>query len=239
VASNTTLATLRTKAKRKADLEFGSSVFISDSEWNDYLNASNQALYDLIVDTDATAEYFTSPTPYAFSVVSGTAAYSLPTDFYRLRGVDLQLNASQNNWTTIGAYNFNERNKYAWVPTTWNLFGLTNVRYRLVGNKIMFIPVPNLPSVNAQIWYVPVTTTLVNDGDTLDTINGWDEYIAIDAAIKAMSKRQLDTSQLVAQKVEQLDRIRRMCSKRDLGGAKRVTDVYANGSLFGPEDGWA
>ncbi len=79
-----TLAQLRTRAKRLADME--NSGFVADAEWLDYINEGLSELHDILV--MASDEYFLSST--TINIVSGTSAYALPSDFYKVRGVDLQ-----------------------------------------------------------------------------------------------------------------------------------------------------
>src|ERR1044072_4277179 len=131
----TTLAQLRTNARNRADM--ANSQFVSDSELNSFINSSANELWDLLVST--VGDYgLTSST---ISVVANTDTYSLPSNFYKLRGVDLVLDAA-GNAVTLKPFNFAERNAYLFTPT-WNVVGLSYLRYHVVGNSIRFVPVPN------------------------------------------------------------------------------------------------
>lgn len=218
-----TLAQLRTRARQRADQE--NSEFISDSELNGYINASIAELHDLLV--SAYGEDYFLATPQAISTVAGTADYSLSSDFYKLKGVDCRLN--NNEWFSLRPFNFNERNRNQDV--TWGLIGGPDIRYRIMGSKIKFSPTPN-GVFSVQIWYVPTATTLSLDSDTLNDINGFSEYVIVDAAIKMLLKEESDVSVLLAQKEQLKRRLEIMAENRDAGQPESVSDVYAENNEF-------
>lgn len=88
-------------------------------------------------------------------------------------------------------------------------------------------------SVNAN------TFTMWNDATTLDGIAGWEEYIVVDAAIKAQIKQEGDFSPLGAQKADMKARIESMAEGRDVGQAMHVSDVLgANAYSWDGAGGW-
>jgi hypothetical protein len=194
------------------------SQFVSKSEWNSYINASATELYDLLV--AASEDYVLSSA--TLSLTSGTDTYPLPGDFYKLRGVDLVLDA-QGNAVTLQPFNFAERNNYIFTPT-WNVVGLSYLRYRIQGNSIRFVPVPSNPAT-IKLWYVPALATLSADSDTLDGVDGWEEFVVIDAAIKAKDKEESDVSVLAAQRAAIIKRIEAMASSRDAGMPHKIADT--------------
>lgn len=218
-----TLAELRTQSRQRADME--NSNFVSDTELNSYINNSIAELHDIMAEAYGSDYFVTTDT---FSVVSGTDTYALPTDFYILKGVDLQLD--NQDFITVKPFNFNERNRYSELGV-WDLAGVTNVRYRIIGNNIVFNPVPDR-NVTIKLWYVPVATKLVADGDTLDDFNAFSEYVIVDAAIKMMQKEESDVSVLAAQKMALEKRIRDRAQIRDAGSPKSISDIYAEGDDF-------
>ena len=56
-------------------------------------------------------------------------------------------------------FEFIERNKYAYPNTTTNFNGYTNLKYRLEGNNLFMIPIPQTGQV-CQLWYIPAPTSL-------------------------------------------------------------------------------
>lgn len=218
MAQTVTLSSLRTQVRQRCDMV--GSNFVTDSELNGYINASARELYDLLVRVYGEDYYLSS---YSLSTVSGTDEYDLPATFYKLRGVDAQINGS--DWETLKKFNFNERNNWQNVAG-WTSAGLPNVRYRIYGNKIRFSPAP-LAVHSVKLWYIPSLTALSLDADTFDGINGWEEYVVVDAAIKCLQKEESDVSILLAQKEALKQRIENSAENRDAGEPERITDIYA------------
>lgn len=218
-----TLAELRVQARQRADME--NSNFVKDSELNSYINNSIAELYDIIVEA-YNSEYYVTSTEITLS--SGGESISLPADFYNLKGVDIKID--NQDYISLRPFNFNERNRYSELGV-WDLAGITNVRYRIVGDEIRFTPKADR-NVTVRIWYVPLATKLVADGDTLDDINAFSEYVIVDAAIKMMQKEESDVTVLFAQKVALEKRIRDRAKIRDASSAPSISDIYAEGDDF-------
>jgi hypothetical protein len=220
-----TLAQLRTGARQRADME--NSEFITDSELTNYVNSEIAELKDLLIsayDSDYDLQSVT------FSTANGTSTYALPNGtnysaapaFYKLRGVDAQIGSE---WKTLSPFNFNERNKNA--ESAWDEF--CDPRYRLAGSNLMFSPAPT-GVYSVKLWYIPVATKLSADGDTLDDLNQYSEYVMVGAAIKMLIKEESDPTVLMAQKAALAQRIVTMAQNRDAGGSEAVSDVYAENS---------
>lgn len=195
-----TLAQLRQRAQEESDNVNGD--FISTSEWLSYINASYQELYGLIV-TAYGEDYFVA-TPSTFVTDGINNLFSLPADFFKLLGVDLQVQAS-SLWVTLKPFAFAERNR----------FGLVNSPVPMAGQTV-------------RLWYVPTLTLLAVDGDsTVKTVNGWEEYIIVDAAMKALAKEESDVSVLMARKAQLVARIDAEAANRDAGSPAHIVDFYA------------
>ncbi len=69
-----------------------------------------------------------------------------------------------------------------------------------------------------------------DDSTLMDGVAGWEEYVVIDAAIKAQIKQEEAYDGLAAQKNAILQRISAMAEARDIGQAFHVSDGYGNGS---------
>jgi hypothetical protein len=244
-----TLGQVRTLAQQTADLQ--NNNFITLPEWNSYINQSYFELYDLLVQKYG-EEYFMA-SPYQF-LTDGSQFYNLPdgsssypvtpgsstaaAPFYKLKGIDLALNSNINSWVTLHKFDFIARNRYVYPNLTATFMGIVNLRYRIVGNQIEFIPVPQSAQM-VQVWYVPRMTQLLQDTDMLDGISGWTEYVVVDAAIKGLMKEESDTSALMARKMALMERIEAAASNRDAGlpdtisDSRRYTDLYGVGSPTG------
>jgi hypothetical protein len=216
VARTVTLAALRSQARQRADMV--NSTFITDSEFNQYINNSATELYDLLIQKFGN-EYFLLST--SISTLPSVDSYDLPTDFYKLVGVDMLI--SGQDYVSLRPFMFSERNlNNANVSRT--IYGIPDVRYRLTGSKIKLTPIPNATSA-IRLWYIPILTEMSTDAGTIDGINGWEEYVVVDAAIKALQKEESDVSVLMAQKQALIKRVEEAAENRDAGAGDRVGDV--------------
>jgi len=134
------LNTLRDEARQRADQV--NSEFVTDAELNGYLNNSWSELYDILV-SKYQDDYFLTST--SITVTSGTSSYSLPSDFYKARGVDLNINTNQN--TPLQRYTFADRTRDSLVRYA------RDVKYRIQANNIVFAPSPS--NNTATLWYIP------------------------------------------------------------------------------------
>ena len=227
------LLDLRTATRQRADMVH--SQFVTDAELNSYINQSGFELYDLLIQKYGD-DYFIA-SPYSFTTNGTSDSYQLPGSFYKLLGVDLALSNSTDSYVTIKPFNFAERNRYA-APNFQSFYGITNLRYRIRGNKIWFTPIAEA-NQKLRIWYIPKMNTLDLDTDTVDGISGWTEYVIIDAAIKCLQKEESDVSVLLAQKAAITQRIEAAAENRDAGFPKTISDVsfsnyeWPNGSGSG------
>lgn len=213
-----TLAEIRTAAKQRADMV--NSSFVSDAEWNSFINGSGYALYDILVASYG-EDYFS--TTYSFTTDGTSERYALPSGFYKLLGVEVLIASSQ--YVTLKPFKFGERNRFA-RPGTVILGDLANLQYRLNGSFLWLQPMA-ASGQTVRIWYVPQWTALTADATTFDGISGWLDYVVVDAARKALVKEESDTAQLERELAELKDRIVGQAPNRDTAGPVRVTDVYA------------
>lgn len=217
MARNVTLLSLRNQARLRADKV--NSGFILDAELNQYINNSATELYDLLVGAYGNDYYMKN---YTFSVNGTDREYPLPADFYKLEGIDLYINPSR--FITLKPFMFNERGRYQDGSNWAAIVAIQGPRYHLKNNVIEFNPSP--PGAhNMNMYYVPELPEMTNDSDTFDGVNGWEEFIIIDAAIKMLQKEESDVSVLAAQKAAIIKRINLMAENRDIGHSFVVNDV--------------
>jgi hypothetical protein len=210
-----TLEDLMTRCRERADMV--DSEFIEDDELITYINASYTELYDILV--SKFEDYYTLP-PDDFTISSGNT-YDLPSDFYKLRGIDKSLGGS--SYMNLRKFNFNERNQDSTYRT---IRRVPTVSYRIVGDKVYFEPAAQATG-DYRLWYIPAVTLLVDESDTVNGVNGWEEYIVIDTAIKMLSKEESSTSHLETAKESMLRRIDSMAMNRDSDQPERITDNRA------------
>jgi len=80
MAALVTLATMRDRARRRANME--NSTFVTDAELTDEINQYVTEVYDMLVAAAPPGYYAATST---ITVVAGTVAYALPTDFRSLQ----------------------------------------------------------------------------------------------------------------------------------------------------------
>lgn len=242
-AGQVTLGQVRLMAQQRADMTM--DPFVTTPEWNSYLNQSYCELYDLLVTTYE--DYFLAPAAWFvtngqsnfYPLPDGVTTFQSPTGtpfvapaFYKDRGVDLALTTAPNAFTSLRRFNYRDRNKYSWQNAPAQFLSLQNMRYRVMGQSIEFQPTPASGQV-IQLWYVPRPKTLLLDSDLLDGVSGWSEYVVVDAAIKALQKKEFPVDVLMAQKQALRDRILTAASNRDAGEPEVTADVWSGGS--GPD----
>lgn len=249
---------LRLRSQQTAD-RVGSN-FVVTSEWNAMLRLALYELYDILI---TSYEDYASSTVAYISTNGSTFNYALPDGvsnylggtyggasgtpalaFYKLAGVDLAVNTSTVSpaWVTLNKYNFIDRNDFVYPNSTSTIYGVYNMRYRLMGNFINFIPTP-AGNQTVRFWYSPRLPALLADTDlTTLGISGWLRYVIVRAAKYALDKEEgSDTSKLDAELLFLKTRIEQASQNRDAGSpdvisATRRDPVYGGGN--GSSGGW-
>ncbi len=232
-----TLSQLITEVRQRADMT--NSQFVTDAELTNYINNSYYELYDMLVSAYG-EDYFVAPaltfqtngTDYKYALPNG-ANYSSAPALYKFLGLDLSLGNTPDSWVTIRNFKFAERNRYS-VPNFQSFYGVTNLRYRLEGSDLVLTPTPQ-GGQTLRLWYIPQLIPLSAPSDVMTPISGWDEYVIVDAAMKAKDKQESDVTVLLNQKLMLKQRIEGMSQNRDAGFPQRVGDTqytdfwYPNG----------
>jgi hypothetical protein len=154
-----------------------------------------------------------------------------------LLGVDIQLTGAAGDATgtyiALKPFAMAERNRYNFPYLQAVYPGVNRPRYRLRGNNVWFQPLPK--SAQAfRLWYAPRLTPLAFDNDLVDGISGWEDYIQVDAAIKARDKREEDASMLMARKAALDKRVDDVAALRDENGPMVVADTRYGNSFVTP-----
>jgi hypothetical protein len=212
-----TVATLKTQVREAANME--NSLFVSDAELLRYIDLSYAELYDLLV--EAFENYYTLG-PIAETVTTGNII-PYPADFYKLVGLDMNFGGS---FYPLKSFEFAERGR--WVNANKLAYvGIINAAYKLMGTGIVLYPESSAAGTY-RYWYIPRRTSLVGDSSTVDGVNGWQQFIVIDAAIKCLQKEESDVAALMAEKGQIISRIQAMARKRDAGSPRKISDVTNN-----------
>ncbi|HZU84171.1 MAG TPA: hypothetical protein VE987_14680 [Polyangiaceae bacterium] len=237
------LADLRLAAQQRADRVNVSTI--STSEWNWYINKSAQELYGLLASTYQ--DY--NVKSVAVTLPGGSQAgnsfqvgpnQTIASDFFQPRALWLQIGGSPTPYVTIPRLeSLNERNLYVF-PNIVPVYGAIPSRWNILGSTIEILP-PTVGGNQYVLWYVPALPTLSSDTDSIAqywlSINGWDEYVTLDAAAKALIKEEsLDTANLLLQqKMALRERILREAAPRDISQPQSIVDMNR---IRNPWGGW-
>jgi len=248
------LGELRLRSQQTADRV--ESNFVIPSEWNAFIRLAMYELYDLMI----TCYEDYGVAPYIYINTSGSVQnYALPDGatnyfgniynntslvqgnpaqaFYKLVGVDLGVNTSNNAWVTLNRYDYIDRNAYVYPNSTSTIYGVYNMRYRVMGNNINFIPVP-AGNQQIRITYAPRLPALLADTD-LTTIgySGYLRYVIVRAAKYALDKEEgSDTSKLAEELIFLKKRIEETAVNRDIGQPDTISETRKD-SVYGGT-GW-
>lgn len=255
---------LKLRARQTAD-RVGSD-FVGEAELSSMGRLAMYELYDILV---TSFEDYNIADPVFITTNSTTSQFALPNGInylggtlgglsglpaqrlYKLTGVDLGVNTSNNAWVTLRRFDFIDRNQYVYPNSTSTIYGVYNMRYRPMGaetftEKIMLIPVP-AGNQQLRIWYAPVLRGLLADTD-LTTIgySGWLRYAIVRMAKYMLDKEEgSDTSKFDAELLFLKTRIEQSASNRDQGQADTISNtrrdsIYGGGmsGADGANGGW-
>jgi hypothetical protein len=241
------------------------SNFVTNDELNSMLRLAMYELYDILMTTYE--DYFASsyvviptngqianyPLPdgatnYLGGVFGGTSGTPAPA-FYKLAGMDLNVNSSPltPSRVTMLRYEFIKRNQYVYPNSTSTIYGVYNMRYRLMGNNINIIPTP-AGNQTLIAWYSPRLSGLLKATDlTTIGISGWLRYPIVRAAKYILDKEEgTDTSKLDAELDTLNKRIISAAQGRDTGIPEKISETRQDpifggvgfGSGGGGQAGW-
>jgi len=236
------LGYLRYQAQLRADML--NSEFITTDEWNIYINKSMFNLFNIL--TTKYGEDFFVASPYTFSTTGqknyplpdGSSTFAVnnvtPPAVFKLLGIDCGVAVGNNAWVTLPRYNWIDRNRFIYPQLQANALGVFNLSYRQMGNQLYFIPNPTAGQY-IQIWYIPIMTSLLKDTDMLSfSISGWDEYVVVDAAIKALTKEESfeQAEELKAERTIMIEAIETTAANRDAGQPNTISDTRSNTGFY-------
>ena len=223
MANTVTLAQIKQRAREKADMV--NSNFIEDPELLNYINEAYFTWYDLVV--AAFEDYYLSADPFEISLSSGTSTIDLPTDFYKLAGIDRATSptANEDGFYPLKKTLWRGRNQ---THNRWSYWGLQpSVTYRLFKDKIQLTP-KDAAGGTYKVWYIPVATPLALDQDSIDTYNGFEDLLIIDVAIRMLNKEESDPSMLLLERQRLEAKMQEMLIDRDINNGEVVEDVNAD-----------
>ena len=221
-------STIETAARSQGDLANAASP--SSAEYMQWCNDEWAEIYEQLVLSGES--YFLKLG--TGTTASGTSLYALPIDFYKLRGVDVQLYGSV--WFNAHRFNFERRNDYQFLGPSW--VWPQTILYDLVGQaltaatgtveppQLMFLPTPS-GNVSYRFWYFQPAVVLTQATDEMDLENGHEKCLTFAVAARAALKlRQFDfADRMIAERDKQMVRIVDSLRSMDSGEPKTIRIV--------------
>lgn len=189
-----TVTDILEEARMRADAETNSPTtdFVTTAELLVYFNKAYRSLLDLIIGaSDAAVELLVTSSTL-------TSPYTLPADFYRVAAVDIPVNG---DWRPAKPFQFRNRNDYE---------SESFPRYRVVNGALTFSPTTAAPA-SVKLWYVAFAADKIA-ADSIQTFNGWDDYIVATLAADICTKEDRDPQMHLMRKAEAIGRIRDACA---------------------------
>jgi hypothetical protein len=237
------LGYLRYQARLRADMP--KSQFVTNDEWNLMLNNSMMELADVLT-CKFGEDYFLAP-PLIFQSNSALS-YPLPngTNYlsnnvpapaaFKVYGMDFNSYGAQINntqgWISMSRFNWADHNKYNILlgAASNNVAGqYCSLQFREMGDQIYIIPTNS--GQYFRLWYVPLPVQLLFDTDMMPFgYTAWWEYVVVDAAAKALAKKQfMDQAQeLLNRKMALEVRIETAAANRNVGQPNTATNTRNN-----------
>lgn len=219
MSSKITLSEIRTAVLDRCDMT--NSEFPDTTQVDRYINNAIGELYDLLVNIFEDYLYTTTE----ITVKSSTESYSLPNNFYKLMKMFYK---SGDYRKQLKRFNLADLSDEIY-QTSNAVSDNRHLRYRLMGNKLIFHPIPS-GSSTVEVWYIPEPTMFDHNGDDGVTIGfnvptQWEEFLFVTAAISLLDREESDSSALRSTKAEIRQRIVTSAHNRDSGEPDTVQDV--------------
>ncbi len=203
-----TLAQLRTSFSIRGQYE--NSGDITPAVANELINDALEESYNLIV--ERWDDYYTIIAP-TFVTVSGTAAYALPSDFYKLRKVEILISGvatdPQARWERLYPISVDDTHrKHHLIAKRY--------KYRISLAALTLVPVPQAVET-LRVAYIPAAPQLVLDSDTVAFDTPVEQKLVLHIALRDAYQRQDLPTADIDQKIAQLAGQLRTAADHDAG----------------------
>jgi hypothetical protein len=219
-----TLATLRTRARERAEMPTAGFIADSATGIDAYINEGVQILHEKLVAAYG-SNYVAKSTTLT---TTSTGLISLPADFLALLGVSM---AASPQPIPLKPFAQAERDQNVYSNVLpWNGLGPSAPRYQLFGGNIRLRPI-TAAGISLTFEYSPVATLLVNTSDTVDFPNGWERYVIVYTAIQMKMKQESSVTELLALLDAMDKQLKEMAELRDAGAPAVAADVYPDSEV--------
>ncbi len=222
------LSDLIRSVRRRTNME--TSEFVTDDEITEFLNEEWAELQSRLTSNECQPHFVTIG---SINVTVGTSLYGLPADFWRLLSLKCSIDGVNR---TMAPFMEGERASLE-NASTFDALWSTGPRYRLQADNIEILPATR--SYTAELRYIGSCPFLVDAGDTLDGINGWEAALIAGACASVREKEETDPMFFAAKKDRLYKLIDGWVQSRDASHPERVTDVTGGlDSFWWPGSGW-
>lgn len=208
-----TLTTLRSRVRERADMPVAGFIADSATSLDAFINEGVQRLHEKLV--SAYGDEYVSSTQ-ALTIVAGTKDYALPTDFFKLYGVDIIHNGRTQ---TLRPFMRAQRNDFQHPYSSWAVVP----KYTIRGSNLHLEPSP--VATTGTLFYAPCAALLVQTSDAVNYPNGWERYVVMYAAIQCLIKEESDTGPLTSQLRLWEAELDAVAQDRDAAFPRNVVDV--------------
>ena len=211
-----TVADLISGARLRADMQ--DTGWLTDTNGVDLVRSAWEQLYVAVASTEWGAHRWT--TSSTGTTVAGTDSYALPSDVWRIEGVDLRYN---NVWRKLRRRAWHERND--WAGGVSGIDFAAPIVYDIVAGQLVFSPVP-ASAIDYKVWYTPDPTTITDTSTTLSLEPAWRQWIELH--VGAASLRREESFEQAAALQGAADALWQTIlagNSRDIGDAEHVRDV--------------
>lgn len=202
MARTSTLAVLRLAVQEHGQYE--NSADITTVMLNRFINEAIAECYDLLV--QRWADYYVTRANVLFVV--GTDLYTLPTDFYKLRKVEIADASASSGWRQLFPVDLSVSHQYGVASS------IEEYRYRLEQGSVVIVPTP-ATAETIRLFYVPSAAMLTLDTDAFDGINGYEELVLQLAMKRCKAREELPTNDIDEEVARLTQRIRSAADGRD------------------------
>lgn len=210
------LSALRARTIRYANMR--SSAFLTPDEVRDIINDAIGEYYDLLVQARG-HEYFAQTVPLQTGVNSAFVA--LPQNFYEALTVFANWGPQQleelDSLDHLGDQ-IELRNMGTWAQGSPKAWRLTKQ------NLMELFPTP-MSVTNLELRYVPTFQPLVDEAQTIDSVNGWDKMISAKAAMEILSLQNMPAERIEKIFLLEHKRVEELALDRAAANAPAMRDV--------------
>lgn len=208
-----TLTNLISDVRQRTNQE--NSTFVTDAELTEYLNQELAELWTHLFLNEGQPHQRSSST---ITVTSGTALYTLPSDFWTMQEVTATIGSD-----VVPIHPFMPL-EHAYLQSAGASGAIGPVCYRVQANNIEFLPT-NATFV-ATLFYTPCAPRLVAPSDTWDGFNGYEMAPIYGVCATVKDKGGEDPSFYAMQKDKLYQQvIDAAAARRDNSHPERIQDV--------------